>query len=272
MVSDSTRETTDALLRVSERKLRVDNTAEETIEEDRMNSLNSLQWLHSGQSIDDVFKLLSLDKGVENLLTNPNVDAFVNFISRYSHQNPEKSTNLIKTFTTAYGDNVVAHMLQVAKRNPSMADRATTLQAQQMRVWRREDLTPDDVFKLLKLDHATSNPLSNLNLDAWTAYLNMFNYLNPGRETTMINTFTRAYGDEQLAVMLEAAKRVPGTEGIAKNLQAAQFNRWMMDDLDAYGVYIKIFKVDPTTKSIPTKYYAILQQYNNFVTLYSKVK
>ncbi|EGZ15137.1 hypothetical protein PHYSODRAFT_445181, partial [Phytophthora sojae] len=140
--------------------------------------INSLELLRSGQSVDDVFKLLKFNDGVESLLTHPNVNEFVKFISRFSHQHPDKSTSLIKTFTTAYGDDVVSKMLQVAKQDPSTKARATQLQAQQMKVWRYEKLTPDDVFKLLKLDQAASNPLSNVNLDAWAAYLHLFNYLN----------------------------------------------------------------------------------------------
>ncbi|KAE9065463.1 hypothetical protein PF010_g28191 [Phytophthora fragariae] len=250
VATDSTRTAPDAFVHeqaVVQRRLRVGNSAEEAGNEERVNSLTSLQFLHSGQSVDDVSKLLKLE-------------------------NPDQATSLVKTFTAAYGDDVVAKMLQVAKQDPSMAARVVKLQAQQMRVWRREQLTPDDVFKLLKLDQAASNPLSNVNLNAWTANLNLFNFVNPGRETTMIKTFTRAYGDEQLARMLEAANAVPGTENIVKSLQAAQFNRWMMIDGNPDRIYIRVFKLDPKAKTIPEPYQSILNQYHNFYKSYSKVK
>ncbi|KAL3663736.1 hypothetical protein V7S43_011151 [Phytophthora oleae] len=157
----------------------------------------------------------------------------------------------IKSVAAAYGDDVVATILQTAKKVSN------------------HKLSPYDVFKLLKLDDAASKPLNSPALDVWTSYLTLFNYVNPGKETTMIKTFTKAYGDEALAKMLLSAKEVAATEYLAKNLQLAQFTRWMRrKGQNPDKVYINVFKLDPKLKTIPELHMSILNQYHRFYQLH----
>lgn len=251
----------------SKRLLRAGNKVGGISEEERMNNVNVAgfsQWLQSGKSVDDVFKILSL-KGVETLLTNPRLNTFNTFVNRFNLQNPGNGATMIKTFTAAYGDDVMATMLETAKNVPSTRVVATKLQADQMKFWWSNKQSPDDVFKLSKLNHAANNPLSNPNLNVWINYLNAVNSrVRPGRESVMIKTFTTAYGDKRLAELLEAAKAVPGTEKIAMSLQVAQSNVWMMRRINPNKVYLKIFNLKPHATTIPEPYRTILNQYHNF--------
>ncbi|KAK1941109.1 hypothetical protein P3T76_007815 [Phytophthora citrophthora] len=189
--------------------------------------------------IDDVLKLLKLDEGVEKLATNPNLKTFMDFWGRYAIQNP--GNGAIQSATAAYGDDVVATILQTARKVSGT--------------------------KLLKLDDAASNPLSNPALDAWASYLILFNYANPGKETTMIKVFTKAYGDEALAKMLLSGKEVAAMENLARYLQLAQFVRWMRKGQNPDKVYLHVFKLDPKLTTISEPYKTILNQYHRFYKL-----
>ncbi|KAG3027386.1 hypothetical protein PC119_g7402 [Phytophthora cactorum] len=59
--------------------------------------------------------------------------------------------------------------------------------------------------------------------------MNLFNKYSPGRETTLANTFVKSYGNEAVAKMVEAAKKVPSTEKFAQELQVALFNQWLRE-------------------------------------------
>ncbi|KAG7384325.1 hypothetical protein PHYPSEUDO_002790 [Phytophthora pseudosyringae] len=237
-------------------------------DEERGINANILQWLHSGQSVDDVFKLLKLDDGVEKILSNPNLPTFMEYVNRFNLQNPGNGATAIKTVTAAYGDDVVAKVLQTAKKVSSTKVMAEKLMGDQRILWLGDKKSPAHVFQLLKLDDAATNPLNSPVLDAWTSYLTLFNYVNPGKETTMIKTFTTAYGDAALAKLLNSAKAVPETESIAKNLQLAQFTRWMRKGQNPDKIYRNVFKLDPKLKTPPEPYQTILNHYHWFYQLH----
>ncbi|OWZ00388.1 Avirulence (Avh) protein, partial [Phytophthora megakarya] len=61
-------------------------------------------WISKGASTDDVFKLLTLDKAADNLLANPKLNTWINYMKRFNKENPEQKTSLIATLTAYYGD------------------------------------------------------------------------------------------------------------------------------------------------------------------------
>ncbi|KAG1684887.1 hypothetical protein DVH05_010181 [Phytophthora capsici] len=62
----------------------------------------------------------------------------------------------------------------------------------------------------------------------------------------MIDVFTKSYGDEGLAKMLEVAKQVEGTKDMASNLQRAQVGQWMAQGKSPNDVLTNVLKVDST--------------------------
>ncbi|ETK78347.1 hypothetical protein L915_15600 [Phytophthora nicotianae] len=78
-------------------------------------------------------------------------------------------------------------------------------------------------------DKKIENLLTNPNLETYVTYMNLFNKYSPGRETTLVNTFVTFYGDEAVAKVIEAAKKVESTEEFAKDLQVALFSQWMWE-------------------------------------------
>ncbi|KAE9205208.1 hypothetical protein PF004_g17622 [Phytophthora fragariae] len=84
-------------------------------------------WPKKGESADDVFKLLTLDKAADDFLAHPNVNAWINYIKLFNEENPTKRASLIATLTAQYGDDGLAKIIEAAKRVPSTEDIANTV-------------------------------------------------------------------------------------------------------------------------------------------------
>lgn len=82
--------------------------------------------------------------------------------------------------------------------------------------------------KKLGLDKAGDKVFSDPLLVTYVQYMKAFNKEYPHTETTLIQALSKSYG-EKLPTMLEAAKKVPSTEKLATNLQAAQFKQWIAE-------------------------------------------
>ncbi|KAG7384326.1 hypothetical protein PHYPSEUDO_002791 [Phytophthora pseudosyringae] len=191
------------------------------------------------------FKALQLDAGVDKLLANPNLGKWVAYVGKFDAKNPGQEATTIKTLTKFYGDEELVKALEAAKKVPQTEKMATELQAAQFKQWLKE-FSPEDVFKLLKLDAGVDKLLTSPSLVTWITFLGQFNAKNPGKGSTMIKTFTKFYGDEALAKMLEAAKQVPQTKKVATQLQTAQFTQWMRDGKKHPEVW-KMLKMEKAT-------------------------
>ncbi|KUF90797.1 hypothetical protein AM587_10004474 [Phytophthora nicotianae] len=57
-----------------------------------------------------------LDKKIENLLTNPNLETYVTYMNLFNKYSPGRETTLVNTFVTFYGDEAVAKVIEAAKK------------------------------------------------------------------------------------------------------------------------------------------------------------
>ncbi|EGZ15121.1 hypothetical protein PHYSODRAFT_249155 [Phytophthora sojae] len=120
---------------------------------------------------------------------------------------------------------------------------ATKFKEEVVTSWLSNPDHPINMLKRLKLDDAGDDLLASPLLDVWTRHLKAFNKEYPFAETTMIQTLTKSYGDEKLAAIIQAGTKVPKTEQLAKNLQVAQFKRWMggFPNADIWRAYCKAY-------------------------------
>ncbi|KAE9072080.1 hypothetical protein PF010_g25629 [Phytophthora fragariae] len=193
----------------------------------RLEAEQMQSWLAAGSTADDVFKLLKLDKAGDDVLTSPLFNTWSMYMQIFNKENPAKKTTLYATLATHYSDDVLARMVESAKKVKTTAGTAKRVEATQIQSWLGRKQTPDNVFKLLKLDSAGDDVLANPALNTWATYLNTFNKENPDKKTTMIATVTANYGDEGVSRMLDAAKKVETTKSIATNLETAQIQQWL---------------------------------------------
>jgi hypothetical protein len=166
-------------------------------------------WVAGGQSSDEVFTLLTLDTAGEKLLGNANFKMWVSFVTQTTEKNPYPI--IASILTARYGDEALAQMLIAAKDVKNSKTMGEILSSAQTNAWLRGKKPTDDVFKILKLDQSVDDVLTNPAFATWKSYVDTFNKQNPGKETSIIKTFTASYGDEKLSKMLEAAKKSPNT-------------------------------------------------------------
>ncbi|KAE8985568.1 hypothetical protein PR001_g22854 [Phytophthora rubi] len=109
----------------------------------------------------------------------------------------------------------------------------------QAKGWLKEEKTPDDVFKLLKLDKDLDTVLNSPKLTSWAVFLVKYNKKNPGKGTTLLGMLTKYYGTIPLAKTLETARLNPngGTFKLANRLQGHQLVAWRQNGLSTDVVF-----------------------------------
>ncbi|EGZ26583.1 hypothetical protein PHYSODRAFT_429378, partial [Phytophthora sojae] len=82
------------------------------------------------------------------------------------------------------------------------------LRNDQMLAWILNGLSPDAVFKLVKLDEGgLEKLLSNPAFTVWYYYFNRLNQYNPDRGVSMIKSLLTTYEDAPLAKAISVAKK-----------------------------------------------------------------
>jgi len=190
-------------------------------------------WTKQKNTPEDVFKLLKLDEGTETLMASPKLVLWMKYLKMYNKKYPDKARTMLGVFTKTYGDEAVAKMLEAARRSPDTTKLANSLQTFQLSAWAQNGLSPDVVFRVLKVGEGGVDKLmSNKALNVWFYYFNQMNRYSEGREVNLMKKLLSSYDDIQLAKAFEAAKHVKTTEFMGKELQNAQFRKWFTDGLD----------------------------------------
>ncbi|KAF4143019.1 hypothetical protein GN958_ATG07785 [Phytophthora infestans] len=117
-------------------------------------------WLRKKTPMDEVLRFLTLDKGVDNLLTNPSLNSLDTYVRLFNKQNPGKETSVLKQLMLFYGDEAVSKMLEAAKKEPRTHALATAMQTAQFKVWFAEGSKPSQIWKMLDMEKASwsTNP------------------------------------------------------------------------------------------------------------------
>ncbi|OWY96194.1 RxLR effector protein [Phytophthora megakarya] len=185
-------------------------------------------WVTSGTSVDDVFKVLKLDRTGTNLFKNSQITTWTSYVDAFNKNFPDEAISVVSKLSKSYDDATLSGMLEAAKAVPGTKKIASYLQGQQNQIWLAEGKTADDIFKLLKLHEPSLENLIDPRLSAWNSFTRAYNMaVDPGKEASLVGTMTTYYTELGLAQLLEAGKKIPQTEKVAKDLQVAQFTRWL---------------------------------------------
>ncbi|KAL4114312.1 hypothetical protein KRP22_004556 [Phytophthora ramorum] len=219
-------------------------------------------WLTTRKSAPQVFKLLKIDDTINDVLTNPKMNVLAKYISMYNKKNPNNQVSMVDLLSAHYGgEAAVARMFVKAKQSEATTSLATKLQAEQVAGWLKNDKSTDDVFKILLLDDANANPLGTRRLTAWLNYMSEFNRLNPEKKTTMLQTFSTAYGgDKGVAKFLYASQYMYGSETMAKKLETALFMKWAKERLKPGQVTKNVLNLNDNNRP----YAPMLKRYQAF--------
>ncbi|ETP09326.1 hypothetical protein F441_14802 [Phytophthora nicotianae CJ01A1] len=161
-----------------------------------------------------------------------NDDSDFNGNEEDKHGNEERgaSTSVVETLTNSLKSPVSLQLDDLLKKGESA----------------------DDVFKLFTLDKAADRLLASPHWDEWISYMKRFNKVNPTKRTTVIDTLTKHYGDEGLARIIEAAKQVRATAGLAKRVQTEQIQRWLLAGETPESIFT-LLKLDDAGESLFTQ-------------------
>ncbi|KAG1696731.1 hypothetical protein DVH05_017953 [Phytophthora capsici] len=134
---------------------------------------------------------------------------------------------MLPTLVRQFGGDDLSIMLEKAKQADKTYGVALRLQGEQMKLWRREGLTTDQLFKIYKLDDGATNRLENPGLKIWTRYADEF--INSGDSKNLFKQLQKTYSDEALSKILINGKTVASTEKLASDLQNQQLRHWLKD-------------------------------------------
>ncbi|OWY95950.1 RxLR effector protein, partial [Phytophthora megakarya] len=106
----------------------------------------------------------------------------------------------------------------------------TKLETEWLQTWLRHRKSPDKALIDLGFGKAADTLLESALFNTWAKYLDDFNEKYPDKKTTMIEAFTKTFGDAGVTTMLHAAKKSIKTDDIAKKLESDQLKMWLSSE------------------------------------------
>ncbi|KAH7469367.1 hypothetical protein KRP22_004614 [Phytophthora ramorum] len=180
-------------------------------------------WTEAGLSVDDVFRRLNLNTGLDDILTNPLFLTFNKYLVDFNTWNPGKSTTMVETLARSYGDIPVAKMLEAATKVDDTKAMATRLQGQQRDVWKDMGLNVDDVYsQVLRLDSTTGNLFENPNFAVWTKFVDDFS----GGKTSSFEALWKILGEKTLVQKLVVSSQTKRNSTV-RELQNDLIRKWL---------------------------------------------
>ncbi|POM75861.1 Avirulence protein (Avh) [Phytophthora palmivora] len=217
----------DVLLRILQAAAKVKKHKEVAV---TLEKAQVQRWLVGGESVDDVFRLLKLDKAGADVFSSPMYNTWATYLKIFNGENPTKKANMYGVLRAHYSDDVLSKIFEAGKSIKSLTRDVKRMEATYFQQLLGSGKTPDDVFVLLKLDKTGDDLLSSPQLNTFTNYMKMFNQENPDKQTSLIAAMITSYGDKGVIKLLESGKKVPNTREIATDLETAQFNHWLSND------------------------------------------
>ncbi|GMF43207.1 unnamed protein product [Phytophthora fragariaefolia] len=107
-----------------------------------------INWMTTGQTADDVFKLLKLDGKTENVFDDPAFRTWMSYVSKLNQKNPAKPI-AIDVLLKNYYELDLASMIVSSKNNAQekkntiLAHILTDLQTMLFKRWKHDDVTPN---------------------------------------------------------------------------------------------------------------------------------
>ncbi|OWZ22771.1 RxLR effector protein [Phytophthora megakarya] len=159
------------------------------------------QWLSSGKSSEEAFKLLSLNDETGNLLKNPTFNTWVSYVTKADKENPYDV--VFAKLSTRYDDENMLKLISSAKQDSKTYRLAVNLEMAQMNAWAKNDKSPSDVFKLLSLQVEEGiDLLKNDMLRVWASYVEN---LNKNSDKLLLKILKVRNNEEELVNMLAMA-------------------------------------------------------------------
>ncbi|KAG3063214.1 hypothetical protein PI125_g24386 [Phytophthora idaei] len=125
--------------------------------------------------------------------------------------------------------------------------------------WMYKQKTSDYVFKKLKLDVGLDKVLTNPKLHLYAAYVDLFNKQNPTKKVSILDMFTKTYGDDAVIKLLELGTKDATIMTFTSRLRTELASSWVTSGKSAEEIFTlltldktgyKIFTTPPLNKEI----------------------
>ncbi|KAK1943979.1 hypothetical protein P3T76_005375 [Phytophthora citrophthora] len=194
------------------------------------------RWVKIRKDPSEVYKIYELNHAGGRLLRNPQFSSWAKYVDDLNSKK-EGAVSMIPTLRKFYSDADLFTMVEAAKSVDDLKSMGLKLENSFVQFWINDKQTPVKVLAELQLE-ATTKTLESPLFSLLAKYTDVYNVKFPQTKTTMIETFTKTFGDEKVAKMLAAVKANDWkAKKIATELEAAQLQMWMRSWKSVDDVY-----------------------------------
>ncbi|OWZ06972.1 Avirulence (Avh) protein [Phytophthora megakarya] len=206
------------------------------------------RWLGARKDPDDLFRLFHLNMEGRTVFEKPDFITWTKYVDDLNIKHPEEPIWMYSTLTKYFNDDVLFQMTNVAKDSKKTNVIATKVEDDWIVAVLEKHKKPYQVLQNLGLGKTTDNLLKKIMLDdslaiTWVNYMELFNKRYPKEKTTMLETFTKAFGDDGVTKMLYIAKSDSLTKDLAAQMKSTQLKMWLDSGKTTDDVF-KLLKLD----------------------------
>ncbi|OWZ08666.1 RxLR effector protein [Phytophthora megakarya] len=188
-------------------------------------------WLATKKDPDELFRLFKLGMGVSNILEKPEFITWVKYVDDLNAKYPEEPTRIYTTVTKYINDEALFKITNAAKWSTKYKSIGIKVENDWLQAGIESHKIPYQALLDLGLGKSTHNLLELLWLNppvfqTWIKYMNVFNTMYPEEKTTLMETFTKAFGDVKVTKMLHAGKDQEWWI-LATQLESVQLQMWL---------------------------------------------
>ncbi|KAK1935646.1 hypothetical protein P3T76_010341 [Phytophthora citrophthora] len=193
-------------------------------------------WIAIAKDPVEVYQLYDLQYAPSRLLQNPQFSAWIKYVDDLNAKH-EGAISIIPTLRKYYKDAELFNMAELAKRVKETKTMGLKLDDAFVQFWINERKTPVGILTELRLE-ATTKMMESPLLSLLVKFTDAYNLKFPQTQTTMIETLTNAFGDEEVTKILTAVKTSDWkAKKIATELEAAQLKMWLSSGKSVDDVY-----------------------------------
>ncbi|KAG1697467.1 hypothetical protein DVH05_016339 [Phytophthora capsici] len=181
-------------------------------------------WRREGLTTDQVFKFYKLDDGATNLLENPGLKIWMKYADDFI--NPEDPTLVVKKLQKTYSDEALAQILLKGKTVASTEKLATDLQ---LRLWLKDLVPPEKVFRLLSLNKA-DDVFGSPQFQTWIRYSKDYAKQNPhAHKATLIDTLLDNFDTAAIVSLIKTRPNTISGKHYASQVERDLVKRWVAE-------------------------------------------
>ncbi|OWZ14580.1 Avirulence (Avh) protein [Phytophthora megakarya] len=205
-------------------------------------------WLVTKKSPDELFRLYHLNLKGRKLFENPEFNTWAKYVDDLTTKRPEDPTWMYSTLTKYFNDDELFQMTNVAKDSSKTKTIAAKVEDDWIDAVLEKHKTPYQLLQNLRLGTTTNELLEKVAFEnslviTWVKYMDRFNKRYPHEKTSMIETFTKAFGDDGVTKMLYTAKSDRWTKTLATNMEDEQLKMWLDSEKSTDDVFM-LLKLD----------------------------